>query len=178
MLRFTKDEIKEYLNSLGQTWIEDPSNQDDKYARVRVRKLKAVIDELGLTSDRIVKTMDSLSRVRDAIDFFVDECVYKNFSTVENSFVLDKDGFLLYPDEVCLRVLAKIFKLMSEKEYPPRFDSMERIFDDIKCGKISGWTLAGLKISEDKKKNIVFTKEVGRRIVETKKDFEKNGDMS
>ena len=173
MLGFTKEEIKEYLNSLGQIWIEDPSNKDDKYARVRIRKLKSVIDGLGLTSDRIVKTMASLSRVRDAIDFFVDECVKKNFFICDEYFVLNKNGFLLYPDEICLRVLAKIFKDMSGKEYPPRFDSMEKIFDDIRSGKICGRTLAGLKITLDKNENVVFTKEVRCRVVKEKKDFKK-----
>ena len=59
MLKFTKDEIKKYLNSQNQQWIEDPSNQDDKYKRVRIRKLKSLLDDLELSNERLSKTKNS-----------------------------------------------------------------------------------------------------------------------
>lgn len=37
-LKTGKAELREFLIERGQIWIEDPSNQDDKYERVRVRK--------------------------------------------------------------------------------------------------------------------------------------------
>ena len=177
MLGFTKDEIKEYLESLEQKWVEDPSNQDTKYARVRIRNLKTFIDELGLTSDRLAKTISSLERARDAIEFFVDECVKKNLSMMGHDFILDRYGLLLYPDEVCLRVLAKVIKSISGKDYPPRFDSLERVFDSIKNGTLGGGqTLAGLKVYADRKGDIIFTEEVRRKTKpKKKKDFKKFG---
>ena len=42
MLLFTKSEIKEFLTSISQDWIEDPSNSDTKYKRVRIRNLKDI----------------------------------------------------------------------------------------------------------------------------------------
>ena len=38
-----KSEIKEFLTSISQDWIEDPSNSDTKYKRVRIRNLKEFI---------------------------------------------------------------------------------------------------------------------------------------
>ena len=36
-----KEELRAYLKSLGQPWIDDPSNEDVKFERVRVRKALA-----------------------------------------------------------------------------------------------------------------------------------------
>lgn len=37
-LTIGKDELQQFLDTRNQTWIEDPSNQDDKFERVRIRK--------------------------------------------------------------------------------------------------------------------------------------------
>jgi tRNA(Ile)-lysidine synthase len=38
LLGITRDTLRKYLASIPQTWIEDPSNHDDAYERVRIRK--------------------------------------------------------------------------------------------------------------------------------------------
>ena len=156
--------------------MEDPSNKDEKYARVRIRNLKTFIDELGLTGDRLAKTVASLERVREAIEFFVGECLDKCFCVMDDGrALLDSDKLLEYPDEVALRALAAMFKSVSGKDYPPRFESIERIFECLKndnlCG---GQTLAGLKISYDNHGKVVFVQEKGRTSVKgEKKGFKK-----
>ncbi|WP_196501807.1 tRNA lysidine(34) synthetase TilS [Aestuariivirga litoralis] len=37
LLDVTRAELRDYLTAIGQDWIEDPSNQDHRYERVRVR---------------------------------------------------------------------------------------------------------------------------------------------
>ena len=50
------------LAACGATWIEDPSNEDDRFERVRVRKALAVLGEAGLTAEMIAL---SARRLRD-----------------------------------------------------------------------------------------------------------------
>lgn len=38
LLNASRSELREYLGSVGQSWIEDPSNYDRSYERVRARK--------------------------------------------------------------------------------------------------------------------------------------------
>jgi tRNA(Ile)-lysidine synthase len=38
LLKVSREELRAYLRSLGQTWIDDPSNRDRRYERVRVRE--------------------------------------------------------------------------------------------------------------------------------------------
>ncbi|MCR5506795.1 MAG: tRNA lysidine(34) synthetase TilS [bacterium] len=163
MLNFTKSEIKEFLTSVSQEWIEDPSNSDTKYKRVRIRNLKELIDTLGLSNKRLIDTMNNMERVRDAVEFFVDECLKKSIISNGVRVIIDKDELLYYPSEVVLRTLAKIIKDFSSSTYPPRFESLENLYAKIKEGSLGkGITLSNTKISFDKAKNIVIEPEVGR----------------
>jgi tRNA(Ile)-lysidine synthase len=37
LLQHTRANLREYLKSINQQWIEDPSNQDEKFERIRIR---------------------------------------------------------------------------------------------------------------------------------------------
>lgn len=163
MLEFTKNEIKEYLNSQNQIWIEDPSNQDDKYKRVRIRKLKSLLEDLDLSSERLSKTMQNMERAKETFEFFVDECIKNSVSSNDKNIIINRDRFIYYPSEIGLRVLAYIIQNLSNNTYPPRFESLEMLYQKIRKKTLGkGITLAGLKISFDKNMNICFAFETGR----------------
>lgn len=51
------------LETLGVRWIEDPSNDDERFERVRIRRLLRQLEGVGLTADMIAL---SARRLRDA----------------------------------------------------------------------------------------------------------------
>lgn len=44
-----RDALRAMLRQQGQAWIEDPSNEDERFERVRIRKALPVLAELGIT---------------------------------------------------------------------------------------------------------------------------------
>ena len=163
MLIFTKPEIKEYLTSVNQDWIEDPSNFDTKYKRVRVRNLKDLMNSLDLSNKRLIDTMNNMERVRNSIEFFVSECIKKSVISSNSKVIIDREELLYYPEEIVIRALAKLIKDFSSSEYPARLESLENLYLKIKNTILNkGITLSKVKISFDKAKNIVFESEVGR----------------
>ena len=51
-----------------QTWIEDPSNDAERFERVRLRKARALLAGLGLTNDKIALSARRLARAQAALD--------------------------------------------------------------------------------------------------------------
>lgn len=51
------------LEAYGARWVEDPSNEDDRFERVRVRRMLAQLGEVGLSPEKISL---SARRLRDA----------------------------------------------------------------------------------------------------------------
>ena len=171
MLIFTKDEIKEYLKSQNQDWIEDPSNQDEKYKRVKIRKLKNTLENLDLSNERIINTMKNMNRVKTAIEFFVDEFINRYVIKQQEKILIYRQQIIYYPNEVVLRVFAKIIQEFSGGKYPPRLESLELLLNKIKTKTLkAGITLSNLKISENKIGDIIIEKEITR----IKKQLEKS----
>jgi tRNA(Ile)-lysidine synthase len=63
LLGVPKARLVSTLQAQGARWIEDPSNEDERFERVRVRKMMPLLADLGLTAERIAL---SARRLRDA----------------------------------------------------------------------------------------------------------------
>ena len=68
LLGVPKSRLVATLKAAGTSWIEDRSNDDDRFERVRIRKALATLEGLGLTSEKIAL---SARRLRDAEEGFV-----------------------------------------------------------------------------------------------------------
>lgn len=58
LLGARRDEIRALLQAAGQAWIEDPSNRDEQFERVRVRRSLAGLDQSGITAGTLAQLAD------------------------------------------------------------------------------------------------------------------------
>ncbi|HRY06585.1 MAG TPA: tRNA lysidine(34) synthetase TilS [Hyphomicrobiaceae bacterium] len=63
LLDVPKARLAATLNAYEARWVEDPSNEDERFERVRVRKMLAQLGEVGLSAAKIAL---SARRLRDA----------------------------------------------------------------------------------------------------------------
>ncbi|MBL8565959.1 MAG: tRNA lysidine(34) synthetase TilS [Hyphomicrobiaceae bacterium] len=68
LLEVPKARLVATLRAAGTSWIEDRSNEDDRFERVRIRKALGTLEGLGLTAEKIAL---SARRLRDAEIGFV-----------------------------------------------------------------------------------------------------------
>jgi len=47
--------LRSLLGKLGQSWIDDPSNEDERFERVRIRKAMPMLRELGITAEALAE---------------------------------------------------------------------------------------------------------------------------
>ena len=134
LLSYTKDELKQICISRNQTWVEDPSNEDEKYLRVRIRKLKTIFESLGLTIDRIYKTINNMKSVRGVIDLLfqkkIEECIVNKFEKL-GLIELDLQILLSSPNEIIYRVIEYFVSELSDGRHT-RSDIICRIIDNLK----------------------------------------------
>lgn len=48
-----RETLRQYLRALGQEWIEDPSNDDPRFERVRIRKVMPLLSDIGITVEAL-----------------------------------------------------------------------------------------------------------------------------
>ncbi len=136
LLGFTKDELKKICTERGQTWVEDPSNVDEKYKRVRIRNLQNILADLDLTPDRICKTIDNLNSAKSAIDSYVsnamDGCAIANFEKLK-MLELDLKKLFSHPYEIAYRALEKfMYAYADEDNSHIRSETLNNLIDSLK----------------------------------------------
>ncbi len=53
LLNVRREQLRDYLSAAGQGWIDDPSNLDERFERVRIRKALPVLEGLGITVEAL-----------------------------------------------------------------------------------------------------------------------------
>lgn len=147
LLRVPKTDLVATCEEKCQDWIEDPSNTSDASTRVRLRKIMAVLEQEGLSRDRLLKTVDHMARAKCAIDSAVDDLL--NDASRQNDvgeISLDISAVVAAPEEVGLRCLARCLSCVSGAEYPPRFESLLGVYSAITDGNWSDRTLHGCQL--------------------------------
>jgi tRNA(Ile)-lysidine synthase len=65
LLAMRREELRHWLRARDLCWIEDPSNKNRRYTRVRVRQHLAALQGAGLQSGRIAKSVHLLGQLEN-----------------------------------------------------------------------------------------------------------------
>lgn len=140
LLNFPKDRIKKTLQAQNQEWIEDPSNQNPRFFR---GKLRNFLQEEGLSSSRLHYTMNKLRQDADFIQSTLRQAVEATVQVHEGGYLtIKKQAFNGFHPAIAKRVLSFLVQWFSGAEYGPRSIQVARIVDKIK--KESPFTAGGI----------------------------------
>ncbi|NCU49426.1 MAG: tRNA lysidine(34) synthetase TilS, partial [Candidatus Fonsibacter ubiquis] len=108
LLHFKKEELLNLTKKIFSTWIEDPSNLNEKFLRVRIRKMQSRLQKEGFDPKRVLKTIENLNTAKNSLDFYIlkSEKKYLNFFK-EGYATLKSTIFKNEAPEVIFRVIIK-----------------------------------------------------------------------
>ncbi|MCK5373662.1 MAG: tRNA lysidine(34) synthetase TilS [Alphaproteobacteria bacterium] len=129
-----KSEILTYMQENSFSYIEDPSNQNRSYARIRLRQSMDVLADEGLSPKRLYTTSKRMNRAKEALTYLSD-CAYKNalISMDTSKIVLEYGSLASQPLEIVIRVVLLAMEKLNGKEgaYGPRLERVEHLCEDL-----------------------------------------------
>jgi tRNA(Ile)-lysidine synthase len=143
-LTVTRADLRGYLVRQGVSWIEDPSNADEAYARVRARRALKALAPLGITAGRIGKAVENLDLARSALETVTRQAAQVVVREEAGSLILDGAGYLALAYEVQRRLMIAALKWVSGADYAPRAKALERVQRAVIAGKDA--VLAGCRV--------------------------------
>lgn len=156
LLNFTKQELQEFLVSQNIKWIEDPSNMNEKFTRVKIRNILKRYPEW---IDKIATVSNNLLKAKDCIEYFLNKSIKELVEIHSNSVAIKQEGFNELPQEIRFRMLTKLLQDFSNNLKPARGERIENLLAKIETGRaFKASTLSGCLISR-KKDNIIITLE-------------------
>tara|TARA_X000000368_G_C22994878_1_gene696142 strand:- start:206 stop:1273 length:1068 start_codon:yes stop_codon:yes gene_type:complete len=158
-LIFKKRDLKYVTLNYFKTFIKDPSNDDEKFLRIRVRKYKKSMEKEGLDTHKIIKTVDNLVSANQALNYYKNKSLHKHSSFLsKNRCLINKKIFLEEADEIIFKSFSDILSLVSGTYYPPRSKKIINLIERLKKSKFVKSTLGGC-IIEEKDNFILISKE-------------------
>ncbi len=141
--------LRALLRARRAGWIEDPSNRDDGFARVRVRAVLPALAAEGLHAERLAATAANMGRARAALEHHTAALLARAAIVYPAGYcMLDGAALAGVPREVSLRALSRTLMCIGGNIYPPRLDRLERLHDQVTGDALGGGrTLAGCQIA-------------------------------
>ena len=161
----TKQDLIHVSNIAFKFYVKDPSNELDRFQRVRIRKLISNLKKEGLDFRKLNLTINNLAATNTALNEIVKNNINKNAIYLSRKKYLINSEFFIKPEEVIFRSLSQLIKKISQNEYPPRGKKMINLIRDLKTKQHIKVTLGGtiiekihnsVIVSKEKTKNIKF----------------------
>lgn len=132
------------LAARGLGWIEDPSNRNAAFARVRMRNLMPVLEGEGMSASRLAATARRLGRARAALEDGVAEAAARHVEMHAAGYaVVAADVFRQLSEEVGLRLLARLVQAIGGASHPPREERVAALHARLCRDGACAATLAG-----------------------------------
>ena len=149
LLKFSKQDLVYISKKVFGTFVTDPSNENDKFKRVKIRNLIKSLQLEGLNTDKFNLTIKNLKSASNSIKFYVNKNIINN-STIfskKKMIFLNKD-FFNQPGEVVFRSLTEIIKIIGKKYYPVRGKKIDKIVELVKNNRPFKTTLGNCIIKK------------------------------
>ena len=159
LINVTKNNLIYISKNVFNFYINDPSNKNNFFKRVKIREFLNSLKKEGLEENKLRLTLNNLKEANTALEYFSKENLKKNtnFIKSKNAFILNRK-FFKNPDEIIIRSLTEIFQKISERYYPPRGKSIKNIVKFF-CSKNTIKTTLGGCILEKVQNSLIIYKE-------------------
>ena len=149
LLDFEKKDLIYLSKKVFDFFINDPSNTNDSFKRVRVRNFLSFLEKEGFDKKKFLLTINNLKDSDLSIKYYIKYNIEKNsiYSKKKNTAILNKE-FFYQSHEVTFRSFSNIIGLIGKKYYPVRGKSINKIISKILSDSLTKVTLGGCFIEK------------------------------
>ena len=144
LLSVERGTLRDHLRRHDVPWAEDPTNDDDRYTRVKARRALNALAPLGITVAGLAAIAENLDFARSSLTWSVKREADTIVTEQAGALTLDREALLLLPVEVQRRILMAALQWLSGCTYPPRETGLNRVQLAVRLGTRA--TLSGCQI--------------------------------
>lgn len=143
LLGVQRAELQRYLTQKGQVWVDDPSNDNDRFARVKARQVLKALKPLGITVDRLTESIAHLASAQAALQRATLDA-WKLYGRQEaGALHIARRDFIQLGDEIRRRLLLAAIQWLGNDTYAPRGSKIANL--GLALGKGRDATLNGCR---------------------------------
>lgn len=126
LLGVRRADLRAVLRDRGLRWVEDPSNSDLRFDRVRVRQALAEGAIAGLDAVTLAETATRMAAAKSVLQRAAYDAAMACVSVDHGAIGLELANFSTLPDDTRWRLLSAAIRLVSGQVYRPRLKALQR----------------------------------------------------
>lgn len=151
LLTVPKACLEAVLGDCDQAFIEDPSNVNPAFKRVRLRAMMPQLAAEGGSAGRLAKAAGRMAEARAALDAAATSLLGVSAALYPEGYArLELTSYAAATREVALRALARLLRTVGGKSHPPRGERLiacyEALCTSAKNAAKFGRTLGGCRL--------------------------------
>jgi len=143
LLGHDRAELRRYLRRHGIAWVDDPSNDNPQFTRVRARAALAALAPLGITAQAIATSANHLKLAQNALQDMLRRFVAREVVEAGGALQIPQAAFQDLPQDLQRRLLNAAIDWLSAAAYPARGAKQRTLLAAVTAGKAA--TLAGCR---------------------------------
>ncbi len=157
-----KARLRRLLGATATPFIEDPSNEDAAFERVRMRRALARLGSSGIGPDQIALSAARLRRARAAIDSAARDMAAHALAVHPSGYAeTDLSALAVAPEEIAIVLLEKVLRRLGGAS-PVRLARIEALADRLRVQTLPARVTLGGCLMERKAGRLRIFREPGR----------------
>ena len=149
LIEIDKKDLIYVSNYIFGTYIEDPSNEEDKFKRVKIRNFLKQLSLEGFDRKKFFLTIRNLKFANENIEFYIKKNLEDNVTILtQKNYVILKENFFSQSNEVIFRSLTEVIKIVGKRYYAVRGKKIDKVINLISTKSSFKVTLGGCIIKK------------------------------
>lgn len=148
LLNVTRKNLQKELKLRNVTWCDDPSNEDTRFDRVKIRQALELLEPLGVNAHALGQVAFNMARARDALGWQAFLAARSMVKIERGAVRINWRGYVTLPDEIARRILLGAIAWISGAEYSPRRKALLGLIESLKQNVSA--TTGGCQVSRNK----------------------------
>ncbi len=120
LLDIQRQQLRNFLIECGRTWVDDPTNQEAQYDRIKIRNVIPVFEQAGITVEALATIATNMQRSKRVIDDVVRTAADELVSVPETGEIVIAASFWELHDEIQVKLLSKLIQFLGGETRPRR----------------------------------------------------------
>ncbi|MXQ08719.1 tRNA lysidine(34) synthetase TilS [Alphaproteobacteria bacterium GH1-50] len=122
-----RSDLRAFLDRRGIRWVDDPTNEDEGFSRIKARRALQALEPLGIDVEVIGYSMLNLDFARTALAEHVREIALGLSQVIGGDIVFDRAKLRRQNPEILRKLISGALKWVSADTYPPRRDALSDV---------------------------------------------------
>lgn len=141
LLAVRRTALRDDLKARAVTWIDDPTNDDTRFDRPRIRQALPDLAEIGLTVPALTTVAANLRSATDTLAHYAVQEARAHIRIDGPDVLLARAALDALPNEMIRRLLIAALRWIAGAGYPPRSAALDRMIQELCAGTTT--TLGG-----------------------------------